>query len=370
MKINRLLLFVVPLLLAAAVMVSAAYRPETVRVAVLRTQDEVRIDGEGLLVSDEDGDAVSVDFPSVARRVAGGVHLGGGTSRKFTVSSPSVVRINGRGYRGVIELHPFDKGILVVNELPLEEYLVGLINCEISSLWPAEAVKAQAVIARSYAIYQKDSRRGALYHLESSVMDQVYNGADIEDSRAARAVRETAGEVLVHASSVIQAFYHANCGGHTEAAGNVWGADIPYLQGVECDYCLASPSARWELRLGLRKIESQLRSAGYQFGSIREIRCGKTNGSGRLQSLTLVTSKGEARISAVNFRKSVGYAVLKSTNFSIRQKGDEVTFTGVGNGHGVGLCQWGAKQRAADGFSYREILGYYYPGTRLERLKN
>ncbi|HZV80655.1 MAG TPA: SpoIID/LytB domain-containing protein [Geobacteraceae bacterium] len=370
MKINRLLFFIVLLSVAVAAISPAAYRPETVRVAIARGVEEVKVDGDGLLVSDDRGDAVAVDMPCSVRRSLGGtLVMGGISSRRFIFSSPSLVKINGRGYRGVIELHPVDKGILVVNELPLEEYLVGLINCEISSLWPIEAVKAQAVIARSYAIYQKDNRKGALYHLESSVMDQVYNGADIEDSRAARAVKETEGEVLVHSGNIIQAFYHSNCGGHTEAAVNVWGADIPYLQGVECRYCVNTPPARWELTLSLKKIESLLKSAGHQFGSIREIRGGRLNDSGRLQNLILVTSRGDSKISAVNFRKAVGYSVLKSTNFTLRQRGDEIIFSGAGNGHGVGLCQWGAKQRAGDGFSYREILNYYYPGVRLERLK-
>jgi stage II sporulation protein D len=370
LNIHRLLL-VFTLLVGATVIASAAYRPETVRVAIVRGVEEVRISGEGLLVTDERGRAVDLQFPCSVRRGAGGQLVTGGVvSRRFTVVSPSLVRVNGKGYRSIVELHPADKGLLVVNELPLEEYLVGLINCEISSLWPVEAVKAQAVIARSYAIYQKDNRRNALYHLESSVMDQVYNGADVEDSRAARAVRETAGEVLVYGGGIIQAFYHANCGGHTEAALNVWGGDIPYLQGVDCKYCTTTPPARWEVTLGLKKLESLLKGAGHLSGTLREIRPGRQNDSGRLQDLTLVGSRGETRISAVNFRKTIGYAVLKSTNFTLRQKGDEILFSGVGNGHGVGLCQWGAKQRAGDGFTYREILSYYYPGVRLERLKD
>lgn len=367
LKISRLLFFIVLLPLAIA---AGAPRPETVRVAIARGVEEVRIDGGGVLVSDDRGNAVAVDPPCTVRRSGSTLVMGGVSSRRFTLAPMAIVKVNGKGYRGIVELHPADRGIIVVNELPLEEYLVGLINCEISSLWPIEAVKAQAVIARSYAIYQKDNRKGALYHLESSVLDQVYNGADIEDSRAARAVRETAGEVLVHSGSIIQAFYHSNCGGHTEAAVNVWGADIPYLQGVECRYCVNTPPARWELTLGLKKIESLLKNAGYQFGAIREIRGGRVNDSGRLQNLILVTTRGEAKISAVNFRKVVGYAVLKSTSFTVRQRGDDIIFSGAGNGHGVGLCQWGAKQRAADGFSYREILNYYYPGVRLERLKN
>ena len=349
----------------------AASRPETVRVAIFRGLDEIRIDGNGLLVTDENGTPLPLSFPATVHRGSENRIIAAGRPvASLTIASPEVLRINGKGYKGRFDIYPVEKGLLVVDEIPIEEYLVGLINCEISSLWPVEAVKAQAVIARSYAIYQKDSRRAALYHLESSVMDQVYEGVDIEDSRAARAVSETTGEVLTFGGTVIQAFYHANCGGHTEAAVNVWGRDISYLSGVDCKYCVNSPSTRWELNLPLKKVESLLKSAGYQVSAIREIKTGNTNRSGRLQDISIYSSRGVATMSAVNFRKAIGYGLIKSTNFSVRQKGEEFVFSGAGNGHGVGLCQWGAKQRASDRFDYREILSYYYPGTSLEKLKN
>jgi len=175
--------------------------------------------------------------------------------------------------------------------------------------------------------------------------------------------------VLTYSGAVIQAFYHSNCGGHTEAAQNVWGADLPYLKGVECRYCLNAPSARWEALLSLKKIELLLKAAGYRVADPGSIRMGGINGSGRLQDVTIITPKGELAISAVNFRKAIGYSVIKSTNFTVRARGGDLLFTGLGNGHGVGLCQWGSKQRAGDGFSYREILSYYYPGVRIEKLK-
>ncbi|NJD91307.1 MAG: SpoIID/LytB domain-containing protein [Geobacter sp.] len=356
--------------LVCAAASSASGRSESVRVALIKGVDEVRIDGSGLLAADGNGNPVPLELPCTIRRNSDKLLVSGGRSfRRLTVSAPEKIRINGKNYRGIFDFYPSDKGVLVVNELPIEEYLVGLINCEISSLWPIEAIKSQAVIARSYAIYQKDARRNALYHLESSVMDQVYDGVDIEDSRAARGVRETEGEVLVASGAVIQAFYHSSCGGHTEAAHNVWGADVPYLQGVECRYCLSAPSINWEAVLPLKKIESQLRASGYQLGAIADIKAGKPNRSGRLQDVTIAHSRGELLISGVNFRKAVGYAVIKSTNMTIRIRGDEAVFSGLGNGHGVGLCQWGAKQRAADGFNYREILSSYYPGVKVEKLK-
>jgi stage II sporulation protein D len=285
----------------------------------------------------------------------------------LTVTAPAYVSMNGKKYRGTVEITPADRGLLVVNELPIEEYLIGLINCEISSQWPMEAVKAQAVIARSYAIYQKEARKNAPYQLESTVLDQVYDGCEIEDSRAARGVSETAGEVLTYDNRVIQAFYHSSCGGHTEASENVWSISLPYLKGVDCVYCMKTPSARWELTLPLKKIESLLRDNGYQASDLRDIRAGRKNGSGRVTDVTLISARGRLVISAVNLRKAIGFSVMKSTNFEVRTNGDNALFTGTGNGHGVGLCQWGAKQRALEGFDYREILDYYYPGTRLKK---
>ncbi len=359
--VAALLLFVVP---AAA----ASLRPETVRVAILKGADGVRLDGNGVLATDEQRMPLRISLPAQVRFLKGGVAIQGKTVKSLTLASPATIKINGKQYRGLIELLPADKGGVVVNELPLEEYLVGLINCEISSQWPIEAVKAQAVIARSYALYQRDARKYALYHLESSVLDQVYDGADIEDSRAVRGVQETAGEVLTFNGAVIQAFYHSSCGGHTESATNVWGGSFSYLQGVACAYCTEATAAHWEATLSLKKVEALLRAAGVQAAGLKDVRAGSTNPSGRLEQLMLVTARGSVPVPAVLFRKAVGYGVIKSTRFRIASRGDELTCSGIGNGHGVGLCQWGAKQRASDGFNYREILSYYYPGTKLVKL--
>ncbi|HML80010.1 SpoIID/LytB domain-containing protein [Geobacter sulfurreducens] len=347
---------------------TAPFRQETVRVAIVKGDDEVRVDGDGLLATDQSGEPVRFALPAPVRRAGDALSVGGRVLRRLTVASPSTVTVNGKRYRGVIELVPADKGILVINELPLEDYLVGLINCEISSQWPMESVKAQAVVARTYAVYQKKARAGAVYHLESTVLDQVYGGCEIEDSRAARGVRETAGEILTWGGQPIQAFYHSNCGGRTEVAENVWGFKLPYLKSVDCAYCSDMPSTRWEQTLPLKKLESLFRGAGIAVSGLRDIREGKRNNSGRLTELVLVSSRGSTAVPAVTFRKIVGYTVIKSTNFLVKVRGDEAVFTGMGYGHGVGLCQWGTKQRAADGFSYREILSYYFPEAVLTRM--
>ncbi|HJV35655.1 SpoIID/LytB domain-containing protein [Geomonas sp.] len=347
---------------------AASLRPETVRVAVVKGADTVRIDGAMALLTDSRGEPLALEMPLEVKRVKDGVQVNGRTLSGLVVSAPVRVAVNGKGYRGVLEVSAgTERGLLVVDELPLEDYLVGLINCEISSAWPMEAIKAQAVIARSYAIFQKNARRGAPYQLESSVMDQVYEGCDVEDSRAARGVQETAGEVVTYDGKVIQAFYHSNCAGHTESSKTVWGLSIPYLRGVACRYCQEANPIGWELKLPLKKVEAQLKAAGIRVAGVREIRVLERNESGRVQDLVVIDGKGRTIVPGVAFRKALGYSQLKSTNFEIRMAGDDCLINGAGSGHGVGLCQWGAKQRAADGFDYHEILTYYYPGVKLAK---
>jgi len=357
-------IFVICLAAAAS---SAATRPESIRVALVKGAEELRIDGTGVLLTDAKGEPLRLEMPLQVKRVKDGITVNGRSVAGLVASAPARIAINGKGYRGVLEVSASERGLLVVNELPLEEYLVGLINCEISSAWPMEAVKAQAVIARSYAMFQKKARQGAVYQLESSVMDQVYEGCDLEDSRAARGVQETSGEVLTWDDKVIQAFYHSNCAGHTESSRNVWGLAIPYLQGVPCQYCQDANPINWEQRIPLKKVEAALKGGGFQLSGLKELKVQGRNRSGRVQQVAAYGARGSVEVPGVAFRKALGYGVVKSTNFEIRMAGDDCLISGSGSGHGVGLCQWGAKERANDGFAYREILSYYYPGVKLTK---
>lgn len=346
----------------------AATPVETIRVAILKNAASVTVDGDGIIATRENGAAVALNPPVLITSGRNEVIVDGAAYRRLTFAGSTAVFVNGKPYRGVAEATPGEKGVLVVNELPLEEYLVGLINCEISSAWPIEAVKAQAVIARTYALNRKQARSGSFYHLESSVIDQVYDGCEIEDSRARRGVSDTAGQVLSYRGHVIQAFYHSNCGGRTEASEHVWGKHLPYLNGVDCRYCLTSPSSSWDLKIALPELEERLKTAGHKVSGLTDIRPGPRNSRGRLKHVVVVASRGDLTLTGDQFRKAVGYGVVKSTNFTVKVENGDASFSGLGNGHGVGLCQWGAKQRALDGFGYDEILSYYYPGTSLRKF--
>ena len=343
----------------------AAAPVERVRVAVVSGAPAVTVSGEGVLLLRDGEPPAALDRELTVRSFNDVMLVNGGVSRRLICIGAPYVLLGGRPYRGQVELLPGDKGVLAVNELPLEEYLAGLINSEISSSWPLEAVKAQAVIARTYALSRRDARRNAPYHLESSVIDQVYEGSAREDSRSRRAVEETAGQVLTYNGGLAQALYHSNCGGRTESAESVWGSPIPYLKGVECRFCLNVPSAVWEQRLALKEIEERLAAAGHRVSGLTGLRGSGITGSGRFKTVVLSMERGELSLSGDQFRKAIGYGVIKSTSFTVRVADGEAFFSGSGNGHGVGLCQWGARQRAQDGLTYREILAYYYPGTAL-----
>jgi len=140
--------------------------------------------------------------------------------------------------------------------------------------------------------------------------------------------------------------------------------------GVDCAYCLLTPSTAWEQKIPVRDIEEKLKSAGHKVSGVTDIRLGLRNSRGRLKNIVILSSRGEISLTGDQFRKALGYGVIKSTNFTLKIVHGEALVTGLGNGHGVGLCQWGAKQRALDGFGYAEILSYYYPGTVLTKLSD
>lgn len=272
------------------------------------------------------------------------------------------IKVEGRPYRGALRIIKEDGAITVVNRIGLEEYLMGIINHEISSAWSMEAVKAQAVAARTYAYEKLKSRNAQSYHLQATVIDQVYGGSGTEDSRAIAAVNETRGEVLFYGDEVAQALFHSSCGGHTEAAEEVWGRDYPYLSGVEDPYCTEAPNFFWIYQSSFDNIAGLFSRAGHPPSRDFSI-AGRTD-SGRVASVYY----GKTEVSGNELRKILGYGKLKSTLFDARQEDDGLVFSGSGSGHGVGMCQWGAKGMAEEGFRYSEILDFYYKGTEFKKV--
>jgi len=331
------------------------------------------------------------------------------------------VRYGGRQYRGALEILRTADGMTVINELSLEEYLYGVLPKEVSPGWPVEVLKAQAVAARTYALYVKSSGRFAArgFDICATQSCQVYGGADSEDERSNAAVDATRGQVLVYDGKLIAAYFHASSGGHTENSENVWSSYRPYLRGVP-DFDQDSPHYSWRRTVSSSDLATALSLSGYGVGEVRAVEGGRKGVSGRLIEVRVVGSSGERVLDADVFRDILD---LKSTlideirvqeggvadiqrELSMRQ---EVTVLGAGGatrkaplfynavrdrtgsfvrrreyfvlgrqsvtasvelvgrgwGHGLGLSQWGARAMALKGHNYQEILQYYYQGTEV-----
>lgn len=278
------------------------------------------------------------------------------------------ISVNGRPYRGVVEVASSDGQALVINEIEIEAYVAGIISNEISSRWPEEVLKAQAVIARTYAVYNMRRRAGLPYHLESSVMGQVYGGASSEDSASTRAVSETMGEILVFEDEPALTVYHANAGGMTESASEVWLKGYPYLVPVESPFDEAAPKYLWELAVPAEAVGEALSRAGHDIGQPEDMTVIETTPAGRIRTLSVRDRDGrDVWLSGEDLRKALGYSSLRSAIFEVAREGGAFVFRGRGSGHGVGLSQWGAKGMAENGYSYRQILRHFYPGTELKR---
>jgi len=271
----------------------------------------------------------------------------------------------GRPYRGTFLRQPDGS---IVTTVPLEEYLYSVVPREMPPSWPAAALQAQAVCARTYVLQRSSPRR--TYDLVPSEADQVYGGIESESPAGRAAVDATAAQVLRFDNGFAQIMYSSCCGGHTEASSDAWGgAFFPYLAGVVCTHCSDSPNFRWKRDLTLAQIEAAFVAEIAPFGMLRAIRSSVLDGSGRVRMMELTCERGSAFVKGGAFRSRIGARIVPSlliTKFDAApQTPDRLTIEGGGLGHGVGLCQWGARGMALEGASSSDILNFYFPGTTI-----
>ncbi|HSW64510.1 MAG TPA: SpoIID/LytB domain-containing protein [Dissulfurispiraceae bacterium] len=281
-------------------------------------------------------------------------------------SAKGDVLLGGLRYSGMLEIWRGKNGLYVINELPLEEYVKGVVAGEVGKLWDAEALKAQAVAARTYTVAQRKPEGGAgkmRYDLTSTVLDQVYKGGEIPESIAA-AVEKTRGEILTFDGRPIIAFYHSTSGGMTEDAAEVFGKSYQYLRPVETNPEL-SPFFIWQKQIPIREMEQASGVKGLNDISVESFTV-----SGRVRHFAFTSGKQSVRVVAKDLRKNLGWDRLPSTFVTgILRDGDVFVIEGRGYGHGVGMCQYSALQMAKEGKTYREILSYFYSGTTLQQYE-
>lgn len=297
------------------------------------------------------------------------------SSDRLEVTSPGgFLHVNGALYRNRVTLIARGDECTVVNTVDLEKYLAGLINREMSPSWPIEAMKAQAVASRSYALFQAQIHRHRDYDLEGTTQDQVYQGAASETAKSNRAAEETRGEVLSFAGEAIKAYFHANCGGKTELPMAVWGGESHAFRPVSCPYH-RRPRDRisWTQVYTKDQLERALKRASgvlpKTFRNLASIEAGAAVSNQRLREVVVSDNRGKNLVIPANaFRNALGNTKLKSTSFRINKEAGVYRLSGEGFGHGVGMCQVGARAMSEEGKNYRNILGYYYPLAKLKRL--
>ncbi len=269
----------------------------------------------------------------------------------------------------------------VVNELPFETYLQGVVPTEVPSSWPEEALKAQAIAARTYAFHEVATKLEALppgspapdFHLDDTVQSQAYLGLTKAVPATDRAVQATAGQIVTYEGRVIRAYFSADSGGHTESAKNAWGSELPYCQARAEVYDSEAFPTRWTKEWTTPELERVARERAWIGPSDTitsvEVRDSERWASGRASLVHFRLKSGKTvSIPAPQVRLALG---LRSTLFQVESKGDGsgTVFQGRGWGHGVGMAQYGAWALATTrGWKAEEILKFYYTGTEVTRL--
>ncbi len=285
------------------------------------------------------------------------------------IFSGGMVRINGKSLRGHLEIVNIDnKHLIVVNEINLESYVAGLVNAEMPHNWPIEALKAQAVVARTYALWQKEKHLDQYFDMDTGFMDQVYLGADAEDNKGWEAVNATRGQIITYGGKPILAMYHSSCGGETENSEDAIGYKYPYLRAVKCNFCRIAPNFNWKYALRFKALADRLIVKGYNLSGVYGFEILKRSRTQRVMTARVITNRGNIDLDGVTLRGVIGYDKLRSTLFWAQVKDNEIFFHGRGFGHGVGMCQWGAYGMAKKGYNYRQIIHYYYQHVDIERM--
>jgi stage II sporulation protein D len=277
--------------------------------------------------------------------------------------------LNHREYPGAVEVVPAGDSLTAVNELPLEEYLAGAVRAEAGDRMPLEMLKAQAIVARTYAAYHRRLNAGKLYHVVASTVHQQYLGRVPAESSAWAAVRDTQGQILLWQGSLFPAFYHTDSGGYTEDPRAVFAAtNMPALRPVRVEFPSGSPYHQWRLDMPLVELGSLLVKGGISVGRIIGLEVLERSTSLRVSQIAIRGIGGRVILRGNDLRRLVGYDTLKSTLFAVAVVGRVARFAGRGYGHGVGLDQWSAKTMAELGYDARQIVEYYYPGAVLSVL--
>lgn len=275
-----------------------------------------------------------------------------------TPQAGGYIWIGDRWYRGTLQVIPDGKGLVAIERVNLEQYLYSVLGAEMSKDFPMEALKAQAVAARTYALYRSQAAAKKPFDLDSTQDSQVYRGIASEATTTQAAVNATAGQIMTYQGKPILAAFHSASGGHTENVEDIWSSPVPYLRGVP-DYDLGTPGYEWTKSVSRADLSKSLK-----LRNVTSISADRSTRYGSVMSLKVVGDE-EKTVTGKELRTALK---LRSLRFTISPTPDGFVFTGRGYGHALGMSQWGAYSMAQQGMTYTTILAHYYRGVELGKL--
>lgn len=355
-------------------LVAPAQASVILRVAIQQNVNQVAVGSSTAAVVKDGSGRTLGELPAMtsydAQVVPGGIALDKWRSSLFWIepTSKGFVYIGNRWYRGRTLVVPTNKGLTAVNWVDLEEYLYSVVGGEMYTNWPIEALEAQAIAARTFALYERErAHNNPVYDLGDTPDHwQNYEGVKTEAQSTYNAVDATAGQVLTYKNQLILSVYHNCSGGHTENVQDVWGSNEPYLRGLPAfDQGVPDKNCTWS------KIFPSAQFSGMfpGVGNVNNVQVQKYSPFGSVEALAIIGNKGTKLVQGQeNIRTKL---VLNSAHFTVSKGADgNFTFNGIGWGNGVGMSQWGAYNLATQAkANHLQILGYFYPGVALTTIK-
>jgi stage II sporulation protein D len=348
------------------VLVAPAQAAVELRVAIKKNLDQIKVgsstpaivrDGAGRKL----GEITALDA-FLVRSSSRGVALGSWQGDRLSIepTGDGLVWIGDGWYRGRTELVRQGQGVTAVNRVDLEAYLYSVVGGEAIPSWPQEALKAQAVAARTYALYQLSTSANRFYDVDTTTNTQVYKGLSSEYLSTHEAVDGTTGQIITYNGKAILAAFHSSSGGHTENVEDIWSSPLPYLRGV-VDYDQTSPVFQWTKTFSSGELARRLGGVG----NIRSLVPERTTPRGRIVTIKIVGDRGSKKLTGTQIRKALD---LRSTLFTVSAENGIFQVLGRGYGHGIGLSQWGTYYLAEQGVNYQQILTHYYQNARLSQM--
>ncbi|MFW2330983.1 MAG: SpoIID/LytB domain-containing protein [Nitrospinota bacterium] len=372
---RRCLPMLVVMLSLVLATVASSYANSTVRVLLASSESKIEIRSDAKIIVEVENEREDIRSGEVIISSNGvGVVLNGSNidSNRIFLSSKSPLDYKAKQYIGKLEIINDYGSFQLINHLPLELYIEGVVASEIAYNWPMESLKAQAIASRSYAIYHINRSANQPFDLKADVSSQVYNGIHESNSNIRKAVQATNGLVIKSSGKIAEALFHSSSGGKTEDIANLWSKEKRSYLISRPALDANSPYDYWEIEFNKDIVREALNKKGYKVGEILHITPASLTSSGRINNLRIVHSTPTqiTLIDGYSFRAAIGSTKIRSTRFKVSyDDNSRFLFVGRGYGHGVGMSQYAAKNMAASGYTYQDILKYFYKGVRIEKLK-